>query len=132
MFLNFAMAPRHKRKKHNRGLGVQTKHHWPGQRYHSQLVPCAGRVFNPVHTISGHLSYAVAAYGWSKLLPDGTTSIQEIVVNPENFIMLRLGREVVEQENGIEDDIFDLTDTIEENTSSTAGSCLSHKMVEKV
>ena len=46
--------------------------------------------------------------------------------------MSRLGREVGDKENRIDDDTVDLTDTISENVSSTADSCLSHKMVEQL
>ena len=108
------------------------KHHCQGQRYHYQQVPGAGRAYNPVHTFCGHPSYIAAAYTQSKLLPDGATLVQEIFVNPGIFIMLCLGREVGYEENRIDDDTFDLTDTTEENASSTAGSRLSHKMVEKL
>ena len=116
------------RKRRNIGLGNRKKSHRPGQSYRFERVAGAGRVQNPQHAVSGHPSYITGAYAGSKLLPCGAT-VHEIVANPGTFIQSRLGKE--SEQNDAQE--VDLTTTDEDNAcSTTAGSCLSHRSVEKL
>ena len=116
------------RKRRNIGLGNRKKSHRPGQRYRFKRVAGAGIAQNPRHAISGHPLYTTGAYAGSKLLPCGAT-VHEIVANPGTFIQSRLGKE--SEQNDAQE--VDLTITHKDNAcSTTSGSRLSHRLVEKL